>query len=132
MQLPEPSRACPTATGRAAFLDSFLRGNRDDQPRKRDGSILQALNLMNDNFVVDASQPLANASQLHRCRTSSRSNHDLVNAAVPDDPLALSHRATRWPAALAALPSAGGTRAPAAVQDLVWSLYNKVDFVFNY
>ena len=30
-----------------AFLDSFLRGNRDDQPRRNDGSILQALNLMN-------------------------------------------------------------------------------------
>ena len=33
------------------FLDTFLRGNRDDQPRKGEGSILQALGLMNDNFV---------------------------------------------------------------------------------
>src|SRR5579871_6088430 len=33
------------------FLDTFLRGNRDDQARKGEGSILQALSLMNDNFV---------------------------------------------------------------------------------
>ena len=40
------------------FLDSFLRGNRDDQPRKSDGSILQALNLMNNNFVDDSARTL--------------------------------------------------------------------------
>jgi hypothetical protein len=34
-----------------AFLDSFLRGNRDDQPRRDDGSILQALNLMNAGLI---------------------------------------------------------------------------------
>ncbi len=34
-----------------AFLDSFLRGNRDDQPRKSEGSILQALNLMNSTII---------------------------------------------------------------------------------
>ena len=33
--------------------------------------------------------------------------------------------------AQAAIPSGGSTRT-AAVQNLVWSLYNKVDFVFNY
>ena len=33
--------------------------------------------------------------------------------------------------AQAAIP-AGGSSRTAAVQNLVWSLYNKVDFVFNY
>ena len=33
--------------------------------------------------------------------------------------------------ALATLPASGANRTP-AIQDLVWSLYNKVDFVFNY
>ena len=33
--------------------------------------------------------------------------------------------------ALASLPASGTTR-NTAIQDLVWSLYNKVDFVFNY
>ena len=49
-----PTRwACPAAAV-TAFLDSFLRGNRDDAERKDDGSVLQALNLMNDSFVAVA------------------------------------------------------------------------------
>jgi hypothetical protein len=34
--------------------------------------------------------------------------------------------------AQAAIPSASGTARDQAIQDLAWSLYNKVDFVFNY
>jgi hypothetical protein len=34
-----------------AFLDNFMRGNRDDQPRRSDGSILQALGLMNATVI---------------------------------------------------------------------------------
>ena len=34
--------------------------------------------------------------------------------------------------ALASLPTASGTTRNNAVQDLAWSLFNKVDFVFNY
>src|SRR5688572_17453257 len=34
-----------------AFLDAFNRGNRDDEPRTREGSVLQALSLMNSRFV---------------------------------------------------------------------------------
>src|SRR5260370_12545782 len=33
------------------LMDSFFRGNRDDQYRRQDGSILQALNLMDNVFV---------------------------------------------------------------------------------
>ena len=51
------------------FLDVFLRGNRDDQPRKSEGSILQALGLMNDNFIQ---------SRIHA--TGTRRHGD-----VPDD-----------------------------------------------
>ncbi len=54
-----------------AFLDSFLRGNRDDQPRRSDGSILQALNLMNATLIENkfaltgatASQLLADSAE---------------------------------------------------------------------
>ena len=47
------------------FLDSFLRGNRDDQQRRQDGSILQALAMMNMSerpftalFVVEDGRPV--------------------------------------------------------------------------
>ena len=34
--------------------------------------------------------------------------------------------------AMASLPAATGTARNSAIQDLAWSLFNKVDFVFNY
>jgi hypothetical protein len=34
--------------------------------------------------------------------------------------------------AMASLPTATGTARNSAIQDLAWSLFNKVDFVFNY
>ena len=39
--------------GAAAFMNTFLRGNRDTQPRSQAGSILQQLTLMNDAFVTN-------------------------------------------------------------------------------
>ena len=53
MQLPDTTG--PSGDGNAStLLDSFLRGNRDDQARKPEGSILQALNLMNGQTISDA------------------------------------------------------------------------------
>src|SRR5207253_7543509 len=50
MQLPEPTE--PASNGAAAiFMNAFLRGNRDTTFRNQASSILQQLNLMNDNFV---------------------------------------------------------------------------------
>ena len=51
MQLPDV-KIVPDGGGDVSqFLDSFLRGDRDLTPRKEEGSILQALNLMNDAFM---------------------------------------------------------------------------------
>ncbi len=51
MQLPDVT-SVPDGGGTVSqFLDSFLRGDRDSNPRKEEGSILQTLNLMNDNFI---------------------------------------------------------------------------------
>jgi hypothetical protein len=114
------------------FLDTFLRGNRDDQPRKYEGSILQALNLMNNNALVEQRLALtgANASQL-LVGARSRQPNEIVN-------LLYLNILSRYPTsdemskASAAIPSATGTAKDQAIQDLAWSLYNKVDFIFNY
>ncbi len=114
-----------------AFLDSFLRGNRDDQPRRSDGSILQALNLMNATLIENkfaltgatASQLLADSVKL--------SNTDAVNKLY----LTILSRypsSTETSTATAGLPTATGAARNSAIQDLAWSLFNKVDFVFNY
>jgi hypothetical protein len=130
MQLPDVVNA-PSGDGNATgILDSFIRGNRDDQVRKSDGSILQALNLMNNNFVVQRSHAAGtNASQLIS-QNLNRPNPELIN-------LLFLTILSRYPTvdetakAQAAIPAGGSGRTP-AIQDLVWSLYNKVDFVFNY
>jgi hypothetical protein len=129
MQLPDVVNA-PSDGGISPLLDAFLRGNRDNQPRSEDGSILQALGLMNNNFVVQRSHATGtNASQLI-LQNASKSNTDLI------DILYLTIL-SRYPTgdemskALATFPASGANRT-AAVQNLVWSLYNKVDFVFNY
>jgi Protein of unknown function (DUF1553) len=115
-----------------AFLDSFLRGNRDDQPRRSDGSILQALSLMNAS-LVEGKLALtgATASPLLVDSAKLTSNTDVVNKLF----LTILSRypsATEMSTATASLPTATGTARNSAIQDLAWSLYNKVDFVFNY
>jgi hypothetical protein len=126
MQLPEPLNT-PDGNGAVAtFLNAFLRGNRDDQPRRPDGSISQALSLMNDNFVMS------------RIRTAAPATSLLVQALkLPDDQMVntlflsvLSRypTSTEMSAALANLK----TNRTQEAQNLLWSLYNKVDFVFNY
>jgi hypothetical protein len=115
-----------------AFLDFFLRGNRDDQPRKSDGSILQALNLMNNNNVIESKLSFTGASAnqlLLSVRTKSAT--EIVNTLY-------LNILSRYPStdemsrAQATIPAANGTARDQAIQDLAWSLYNKVDYVFNY
>src|ERR1017187_4110966 len=129
MQLPDVINA-PTSDGNASnLLDSFLRGNRDDQPRKEDGSILQALNLMNNPFEEARIQYTGPTPSQLIAKNLTLSNTDLIN------PLYLAIL-SRYPTSdemtksTASLTSASNRSQ--AVQDLVWTLYNKVDFVFNY
>ena len=113
------------------LLDSFLRGNRDDQPRKQDGSILQALNLMNATLVEGkfALTGTAASPLLVSCETLN--NTDAINKMY----LTILSRypsATEMTTAAASLPTANGATRNSALQDLAWTLFNKVDFVFNY
>ncbi|HUS06567.1 MAG TPA: DUF1549 domain-containing protein [Bryobacteraceae bacterium] len=130
MQLPEPRGMPDGQNGAIArFLDSFIRGNRDDEDRRQDGSLAQALNLMNDNFVMSRIRAnTVNGVPSLLQRYLGRSDEELVNS------LYLSVL-SRYPndaekqIALSSLKT--GTRAQRA-EDLLWSLYNKVDFIFNY
>ncbi len=115
-----------------AFLDSFLRGNRDDQPRRSDGSILQALNLMNATLIENKfALTGATASPLLAEAATKLNNTDAVNKLY----LTILSRypsSTEMSTATAGLPTANGAARNSAIQDLAWSLFNKVDFVFNY
>jgi hypothetical protein len=124
MQFPEPRATPDGANGAVArFLDSFLRGNRDDQIRKPDGSISQALGLMNDNFVMSRVQPSTGLLKLVLPQTDSQ----LVNSLF----ITILCRPPSQAEMNAALQNLKSNRTQEA-QNLIWSLYNKVDFVFNY
>jgi hypothetical protein len=128
MKLPEPLNTGGNGTAASTvFLDAFLRGNRDDQERRGDGSISQALDLMNDNFIMQ--------------RVNSNAATSLIAKALalPNDQLVTTlflNVLSRYPTASemsTALQNLGtqSTRTQEA-RYLYWSLYNKVDFVFNY
>jgi hypothetical protein len=125
MQFPETFNMPSAGNAVTPLLDAFLRGNRDDQPRRGDGSISQALGLMNDPFVMSRVQPTG-SSLLAK------------NIALPDSQLVtnlflavLSRYPTPAEMATATANLGSGTRSTEAV-NLMWQLYNKVDFMFNY
>jgi hypothetical protein len=127
MQLPDTVNMPPGDVG-SNFLDNFLRGNRDDQPRKQEGSILQALNLMNNAYVEARIQPAGKTAAPLIATNLNLSNSDLIN-------VLFLNILSRYPSSdemATAQKALSASNRNQAVQDLVWSLYNKVDFVFNY
>jgi len=125
MQLPEPLNTGGTALN---LLNAFLRGNRDNAPRNGDGSLAQALALMNDNFVVSTRVMTTNANGL-LVRLLPLPNDQLVNLLYLNV-LSRMPTAAELAAALANLGPPNNRTQEA--QNLYWSLYNKVDFIFNY
>jgi len=129
MQLPETGNNVEGAT----FLQAFLPGNRDDQPRRPDGAIQQALVLMNDATVMN--KLVASASGAPQSLLSKglafTSNADLINTFY-------INILSRYPtpaenqAANSLLGTATGTARSQKAQELMWTLFNKVDFMFNY
>jgi hypothetical protein len=128
MQLPDVV-AAPGDGVASPFMDTFLRGNRDDQPRKQDGSILQALNLMNSSFVEARLAYSGSAASPLIAGNLTQTNANLVNTLFLS---ILSRYPTSDESTKALASLSGAANRSQAVQNLVWSLYNKVDFVFNY
>ncbi len=124
MQYPEPARETST------LLAAFLPGNRDDQPRKQDGAIQQTLGLMNDSQVMNklVSTGAGSAQSLLSFVTAATSNPGAINVLYVN---ILSRYPTAAEMTSATTFLSTGTRAQ-KMQELMWTLYNKVDFMFNY
>jgi hypothetical protein len=133
MQAPDVVNMPDGGGAASQFMDNFLRGNRDDAPRKSEGSVLQALALMNDGFInnrIHATGTGASASFLQQL-LNTYSNDQLVQQLylrVLSRPPADDEVQT----ALAALAKGGAAARKANAEDLLWTLLNKLDFVFNY
>jgi hypothetical protein len=125
MQTPAPT----ARGGSAGFLNIFYPGDREDNERRRDGSDQQALALMNNNFVMTrtrASGAGPTASLLRQVlNLDERQMVDTLFLTV----LSRYPNETERAAAISALSN--GNRGQQA-ENLLWTLYNKVDFTFNY
>ena len=108
------------------FLDDFFRGDREETRRSGEASIMQALQLMNSPLVVTR----INDSRMRGSLAAVLENPDdvLVQSLYL---LVLSRPATPDELATAVQLISNGDRQKNA-EDLMWSLYNKVDFIFNY
>jgi hypothetical protein len=126
MQLPD---TILPGGGVSTFLNAFLRGDRDENPRRGDLAATQALTLMNDNFVISrVRNSTAAAGRFGPLVSSGASNAQVVTTIYLN---VLSRQPTAEELAAGLQLFQTGTRATRA-QDLVWTLYNKVDFIFNY
>jgi hypothetical protein len=127
MQFPDTKEPLSN-TAVVQFLNSFGRGDRDTNPRRSDGSVLQGLNMMNNAFI---------STRIHNANTGSRVQ--LLISQNADVPTIINqlflNTLSRPPssnevALLTPMFQQQGTRA--AAENLQWVLLNKMDFIFNY
>ena len=125
MQLPD---TVTPRRGVGEFLNTFLRGDRDENPRRGDLTVSQALGLMNDPVVIERVQASQRRGLLAQLLSSGGTDRELIEGLY-------LNVLSRYPTQDELLASAGilqsGDRQEKA-EDLLWALYNKVDFIFNY
>src|SRR6185503_11096745 len=126
MQMPEPRE--PRGTAGFTFMSAFGRGDRDLNPRREDGSLLQGLNMMNNAFVM---------GRVHQANAGSRVASVLAQTSDPTTIVRLLFQNTlsRNPTAAESamfVQSFQGQTVRVATENLQWVLLNKLDFLFNY
>jgi hypothetical protein len=132
MQLPdsqEPRTTTANVTA-ANFMNNFLRGNRDTVPRSQLTSIVQSAALMNDTFVnskfhMTQSPTLQAIAKLPTPVAQLEEIYLTFLGRLPSD----YERANALPFLSKATTTA---QKNAALEDLAWTMINKLDFVFSY
>lgn len=130
MQLPDPAEPRGNAYVNVVnFLNSFIRGDRDVKPRSLEPSIQQALNMMNNSFVMTRiHQNNAGSLVARLLGNSSLTTRDIITQLYLNT---LSRNPTQAELdALTPLYTTNGKQA--ATEGIQWALINKMDFIFNY
>ena len=135
VQLPDTNepqgRTPPTNTAVRNFLDTFLRGNRDTDPRSYEGSISQALSSMNDPTIVTNRIKNATAGSAVNKLIAASSTPQAIVTSLYLSTLSRLPSVSENTAALA-LFSAPNANKTSVAEDLQFVLLNKLDFLFNY
>jgi hypothetical protein len=127
MELPDTSE--PRSNGAVVqFLNSFGRGDRDQARRDLSASSLQALNMMNNTFVMN---------RIHNANNGSTVQQLLRQTTDPWAIIENLYLATlnRFPApeevtiAAATMRRLGNQR---GAESLQWALLNKLEFIYSY
>jgi hypothetical protein len=129
MKLPEPVE--PRGNGTTlGFMNLFLRGNRDNQFRSQDGSILQQLNLMNNSFVTGKAKVAASAflRSMGTLTDSDTVAEEMFVRFLGRRPTAAEKTTAKTFLGRATTLAQRNT----AVEDLAWALMNKQEFIFSY
>jgi len=130
MQLPDTSEPTANTNNANTFMNYFLRGNRDNVPRSTDPTILQSGALMNDSFIntkfhMTQSPALQAVAKLTTPAAQAQQVYLTYLGRKPSD--------AENKAAVAYLSTGTTTAAKnAALEDLAWSLVNKLEFMFSY
>ena len=127
MQLPDTRE--PRSNGQSVqFLNAFGRGDRDQNLRNSSGSPLQALSLMNQNFVMTRIHAEDDGSNVQRLlRVTSE-------PAVIIEELYLA-TLSRYPSSQEILVASDAMRQLGirrGAESLQWALLNKLEFLFSY
>jgi len=113
--------------GYGLFLNNFGRGDRDDSPRSNDGSILQALSLMNDPLITTRVRNAQAGSSVQTILRTTTVPGDIVDSLYLST---LSRRPT--PAERqAGITYLSGGNLTTKTEDLQFVLLNKLEFLFN-
>jgi len=123
MQLPDTTEG----GGFRAFLNGFGRGNRDDQPRTADSSIVQALSLMNDPIVTNRVKAATANSTIANTLQASKDPGTIADTLYVAT-LGRYPSAAERGSAITYLRSGDLTR---KTEDLQFALLNKLEFLFN-
>ncbi|HEV7920016.1 MAG TPA: DUF1549 domain-containing protein, partial [Thermoanaerobaculia bacterium] len=123
MALPDPTEG----GSYRAFLNNFGRGNRDDDERTGDGSIIQQLALMNDPIVTTRVSASTAGSLVKKLTTAPESPETIAESLY----LATLSRYPTAEEKADAVAWLGGGALARKTEDLQFALLNSIEFLFN-
>jgi hypothetical protein len=110
-------------------MNAFGRGDRDTSSRRTDGSVLQALNLMNSPFVTQRIHQNNQGSRVGRLMFQNASPQTVIEQLYLNT---LSRPPTSQEIALFTPGLQQQSTRVGTAEGLQWLLLNKLDFLFNY